>query len=97
MYCNFDLRILLGMLNFLYIFTSRANGATLGEKEFYTRRSVIFNVVYPTVKAYSLASEGSDLRDSLQRELAVRERANRVGILQVNSITVLNDLTLLIY
>ncbi|XP_053625510.1 cilia- and flagella-associated protein 299-like [Plodia interpunctella] len=60
----------------------RANGDTLSEKEFYTRRAVIYNVVYPSPKAYTLVSEGADLDDAFIRELAVRERANRVGILQ---------------
>ncbi|XP_037869236.1 cilia- and flagella-associated protein 299 isoform X2 [Bombyx mori] len=60
----------------------RANGDTLSEKEFYTRRAVINEIVYPTVKAYVLVSEGVVIDDPFSRELAIRERANRVGILQ---------------
>ncbi|XP_061712017.1 cilia- and flagella-associated protein 299-like [Cydia pomonella] len=60
----------------------RANGDTLSEKEFNQRRAVIHEIVYPTVKPYVLASEGADVSDPFNRELAVRERANRLGILQ---------------
>lgn len=58
-------------------------GDTLSEKEFYARRAVIKEIVYPTVRPYILVSEGADVEDPFNRELAVRERANRVGILQV--------------
>lgn len=61
----------------------RANGDTLSEKEFTKRRAIIHEIVYPTVKPYVLVSEGADVEDPFNRELAVRERANRVGILQV--------------
>lgn len=61
----------------------RANGDTLTEKEFYTRRAVIHSIVYPVVRPYVLVSEGVKIDDPFNRELAVRERANRVGILQV--------------
>ncbi|XP_049867009.1 cilia- and flagella-associated protein 299-like [Pectinophora gossypiella] len=60
----------------------RARGDTLTEKEFYKRRAVIQEVVFPTVRPYVLVSEGADLEDPFNRELAIRERANRVGILQ---------------
>ncbi|XP_045445625.1 cilia- and flagella-associated protein 299-like [Melitaea cinxia] len=60
----------------------RANGDTLTEKEFYTRRAVIHSIVYPVVRPYVLVSEGVKIDDPFNRELAVRERANRVGILQ---------------
>ncbi|KOB64787.1 Uncharacterized protein OBRU01_23678, partial [Operophtera brumata] len=40
-------------------------------------------IVLPTVTPYVMVSEGTDLEDPFNRELAVRERANRVGILQV--------------
>ncbi|CAB3234597.1 unnamed protein product [Arctia plantaginis] len=63
-------------------FGYRANGDTLSEKEFYARRQVIESIVFPKAKAYVLVSEGADLEDNFTRELAVRERANRVGILQ---------------
>lgn len=65
------------------LFNSRAKGDTLSEKEFYKRRAIIHEVVYPTVRPYVLISEGADLEDPFNRELAIRERANRVGILQV--------------
>ncbi|KAF9822289.1 hypothetical protein SFRURICE_017564 [Spodoptera frugiperda] len=60
----------------------RAYGDTLSEREFYTRRAAIHEIVYPKGKPYVLVSEGADLEDSFNRELAVRERANRIGILQ---------------
>ncbi|KPJ01713.1 PREDICTED: uncharacterized protein C4orf22 homolog isoform X1 [Papilio xuthus] len=60
----------------------RALGDTLSEKEFYARRAVIQNIVYPITKPYVLVSEGTDLEDPFKRELAIRERANRIGILQ---------------
>lgn len=60
----------------------RAAGDTIQEKEFYKRRAVIHEVVYPTVRAYVLASEGIDTDDPFLLELADRERANRVGMLQ---------------
>ncbi|KAM3963537.1 LOW QUALITY PROTEIN: cilia- and flagella-associated protein 299 [Aphomia sociella] len=60
----------------------RAYGDTLSENEFYTRRAVIHGIVYPVVRPYTLVSEGADLEDPFKRELAVRERANRIGILQ---------------
>ncbi|KAL4714055.1 hypothetical protein ACJJTC_008409 [Scirpophaga incertulas] len=63
-------------------FGYRANGDTLSEKEFYTRRAVIQEVVFPTVKPYVLVSEGTDVWDPFSRELAVREQANRLGIVQ---------------
>lgn len=65
---------------------SRANGDTLSEKEFYVRRAKIHGVVFPVVKPYVLVSEGANMDDEFIRELAIRERANRVGILQVYKI-----------
>ncbi|XP_045783503.1 cilia- and flagella-associated protein 299-like isoform X2 [Maniola jurtina] len=60
----------------------RANGDTLNEKEFYARRATIHAIVFPVVRPYVLVSEGATIDDPFFRELAVRERANRVGILQ---------------
>ncbi|KAG7307100.1 hypothetical protein JYU34_007237 [Plutella xylostella] len=60
----------------------RTHGDTLTERQFYKRRAVIHEVVYPTVKAYILVSEGANLQDPFKRELAVRETANRIGIVQ---------------
>ncbi|CAG5012025.1 unnamed protein product [Parnassius apollo] len=60
----------------------RATGDTLSEKEFYARRAVIHNIVYPVIRPYVLVSEGADLEDPFKREMAIRERANRIGILQ---------------
>ncbi|XP_026329864.1 cilia- and flagella-associated protein 299-like isoform X2 [Hyposmocoma kahamanoa] len=59
----------------------RAKGDTLSQKEFYKRRAAIGEVVFPTVKPYVLVSEVADLSDPFNRELAIRERANRVGII----------------
>lgn len=66
-----------------YEYYFRANGDTLSEKEFNTRRAVINEIVFPTVTPYVMVSEGANVEDPFNRELAVRERANRVGILQV--------------
>ncbi|GBP31538.1 Uncharacterized protein C4orf22 homolog [Eumeta japonica] len=60
----------------------RSSGETLQEKEFYARRAVINEIVYPTLTPYVLASEGAQPRDPLARELAMRERSNRIGNLQ---------------
>ncbi|KAJ2952586.1 hypothetical protein O0L34_g6910 [Tuta absoluta] len=59
----------------------RCRGDTLTEKEFHRRRAVILEVVFPTISTYVLVSEGADLEDPFNRELAYRERANRIGIL----------------
>lgn len=67
----------------------RANGDTLSEEEFNARRAVIQEVVVPTVSPYVLVSEGTNPEDPFARELAVRERANRVGILQVTCLGLL--------
>lgn len=41
------------------------------------------NYLYPPYAPYELASEGMLGGDPIQKELAIRERPNRVGILSV--------------
>lgn len=63
---------------------SRSSGETLSREEFERRRAAVIAYLYPTYKPYVLASEGLRPTDPLQKELAIRERPNRVGILAVS-------------
>lgn len=58
----------------------------MSREQFEKRRAAVIAYLYPTYKPYELASEGVRPTDPLQRELAIRERPNRVGILAVSFI-----------
>ncbi|XP_065174275.1 cilia- and flagella-associated protein 299-like [Atheta coriaria] len=59
----------------------RSTGATLSRKQFERRLAAVIAYLYPTFKPYELASERMPATDDLQKELAIRERPNRLGIL----------------
>ncbi|KAK9877348.1 hypothetical protein WA026_017745 [Henosepilachna vigintioctopunctata] len=59
----------------------RTCGETLSREQFERRRAAVINYLHPTYKPYSMASTGLLLADPAQRELALRERPNRIGIL----------------
>ena len=59
----------------------RWKGETLNKTSFYKRLKAARNLVYPVYKPYTLSSELSIPTDSLQLELALRERENRLGSL----------------
>lgn len=56
----------------------------MSREQFERRRAAVIAYLYPTYKPYELASEGVRPSDPLQKELAIRERPNRVGILAVS-------------
>lgn len=56
----------------------------MSREQFERRRAAVIAYLYPTYKPYELASEGIRPSDPLQKELAIRERPNRVGILAVS-------------
>lgn len=62
----------------------RSSGETLSKQQFEKRLAAVIAYLYPTYKPYELASDGFKGGDPLQKELAVRERPNRVGILAVS-------------
>lgn len=70
------------MANFL---GCRSSGETLSRQQFEKRLAAVINYLYPPYKPYELASEGIAGGDPIQKELAIRERPNRVGILSVRS------------
>ncbi|KAL1516808.1 hypothetical protein ABEB36_000661 [Hypothenemus hampei] len=61
----------------------RSSGETFSREQFEKRLAAVLNYVYPPYKAYELSSEGlvSPEADPIIKELASRERANRIGIL----------------
>ncbi|XP_068992201.1 cilia- and flagella-associated protein 299-like [Neodiprion pinetum] len=59
----------------------RCIGETLTKEEFYRRLKAVENLLYPTRGPYELASELIVPASTLQQELALRERANRLGTL----------------
>lgn len=59
----------------------RSSGETLSRKQFEHRLAAVIAYLYPTFKPFELASRGLIVQDPLQKELALRERPNRVGIL----------------
>ncbi|XP_017784224.1 PREDICTED: uncharacterized protein C4orf22 homolog [Nicrophorus vespilloides] len=59
----------------------RSTGETLSREQFQKRLSTVVAYLFPTFKPYELASERMPATDPLQKELALRERANRLGIL----------------
>lgn len=66
-----------------FIGDCRSTGATLSRKQFERRLAAVIAYLYPTFKPYELASERMPATDDLQKELAIRERPNRLGILAV--------------
>ena len=58
----------------------RCTGETLSKSSFYKRLEAARNLVYPVYKPYVLCSELITPTDSLQLELALRERENRLGV-----------------
>lgn len=61
----------------------RSSGETLDKESFYRHRAAIYDVLYPKKKPYILSSEGLIPSDNVQLELALREHANRIGIIGV--------------
>lgn len=59
----------------------RCTGETLSEKSFYRRLRIVRDLVLPVHRPYELASEHETPDSKLMRELALRERSNRLGIL----------------
>lgn len=59
----------------------RRIGETLTKEGFYSRLKAVDNLLYPTCGPYVLCSELIATRTNLQEELALRERANRLGTL----------------
>ncbi|KAG5897539.1 hypothetical protein JTB14_004314 [Gonioctena quinquepunctata] len=59
----------------------RSSGETLSRKQFEKRLAAVYLYLYPPYKPDELSSEGIVTRDPLHRELALRERSNRVGAL----------------
>ncbi|XP_044272124.1 cilia- and flagella-associated protein 299-like [Tribolium madens] len=59
----------------------RSSGETLSRQQFEKRLAAVIAYLYPDYKPYELASEGIAGGDPIQKELAIRERPNRVGIL----------------
>lgn len=64
----------------------RSSGETLSREQFEKRLAAVIAYLYPTYQPYVLASEGSRPTDPLQKELALRERSNRVGIVAVSEV-----------
>lgn len=58
-----------------------SNCEILTKDAFESRRAFVKEVISPSKKAHELYSEGHDDEDLVLDELALRERANRVGIL----------------
>ncbi|XP_041976853.1 cilia- and flagella-associated protein 299-like [Aricia agestis] len=69
----------------------RTCGDTLEEREFYRRRAVIHAKEFPVVKPFRAVSAGLAHTDPLNKELADREKANRLGIL--NSVIFVRNTT----
>lgn len=61
-------------------FGYRCAGETLTREQFESRRTAVINYILPDV-TIKLASVGMISGNELQRELAVREKSNRLGIL----------------
>ncbi|CAG9864750.1 unnamed protein product [Phyllotreta striolata] len=59
----------------------RSSGETLNKAQFEKRLAAVWNYLFPPYKPYELSSETIIGEDSLQIDLALRERPNRVGIL----------------
>ncbi|KAG5897538.1 hypothetical protein JTB14_004313 [Gonioctena quinquepunctata] len=59
----------------------RSSGETLSKKQFEKRLAAVYLYLYPPYKPYESSSEGMSERDPLLKDLALRERSNRVGIL----------------
>ncbi|XP_017784223.1 PREDICTED: uncharacterized protein C4orf22 homolog [Nicrophorus vespilloides] len=59
----------------------RSTGETLSRDQFQTRLAAVISYLFPTFKPYELASERMPAKDPLQKELALRERVNRLGII----------------
>lgn len=55
----------------------------MSRQQFEKRLAAVIAYLYPPYKPYELASEGLSSGDPIQKELAIRERPNRVGILSV--------------
>lgn len=61
----------------------RSTSETLSKRQFEERKSTIHEILFPSRKPHILACDGAELSDPFLRELADRERPNRVGILSV--------------
>lgn len=59
----------------------RSSGETLSRKQFEERLAAVLAYLYPTFKPFELASRNILCEDPLAKELQLRERPNRVGIL----------------
>lgn len=59
----------------------RCTGETLSERSFYRRLRAVRELLFPVRRPYELTSESVTPRGRLMEELALRERANRLGIL----------------
>lgn len=53
-------------------------------EQFETRLAAVIEYLYPTFKPHVLASEGMHPTDPFIKEMALRERTNRLGILAVS-------------
>ncbi|GJQ84005.1 hypothetical protein Trydic_g10472 [Trypoxylus dichotomus] len=62
----------------------RSSGETLTREQFETRLAAVIEYLYPTFKPHVLASEGIRTEDPFLKEMALRERPNRLGILAVS-------------
>lgn len=59
----------------------RCTGETLSEESFYRRLRIVRDLLFPVRRPYELTSELVTPSGRLMEELALRERANRLGIL----------------
>ncbi|KAI4462198.1 flagella-associated protein [Holotrichia oblita] len=66
----------------------RSSGETLTREQFETRVAAVIEYLYPTFKPYVLASYGISMEDPFHKEMALRERPNRLGILAVSHIKI---------
>lgn len=68
----------------------RSSGETLSRQQFEKRLAAVIAYLFPSFKPYELASEGVTMTDTFQQQLAIRERPNRLGILSVSSVSLVN-------
>ncbi|XP_022915708.1 cilia- and flagella-associated protein 299-like [Onthophagus taurus] len=59
----------------------RTSGETLTKENFERRLAVVLDYLYPKIIPYILVSENCELTNTLQKELSLRENANRLGIM----------------